>query len=91
MDSEIAASSGPYKYGYASISRELTGIAHLLSTLSAVLIGVQAGDYTLIISAFDSRHTGPYTVEIDSSARFTLQQIPQEGAGMFSKVLQDAW
>ncbi|OSX61790.1 hypothetical protein POSPLADRAFT_1144115 [Postia placenta MAD-698-R-SB12] len=71
---EVAASSGPYSYGYAHCYRELT-----------------AGDYTLVVSAFEPRHLGEFQLHVESPLRFELTPIPQEGAGMFSKVIRDAW
>ena len=50
-----------------------------------------AGDYTVVVSAFDSRHTGPYILQVESSLRFDLTPIPQEGSGMFSKVIRGEW
>lgn len=52
---------------------------------------LEAGDYTLIVSAFDPRCIGPFTLDIESSLRFDIGTIAPEGAGMFSKVIQDEW
>ncbi|OBZ69552.1 Calpain-like protease palB/RIM13 [Grifola frondosa] len=49
------------------------------------------GDYTLIISAFEPRHLGQFSLHVDSSHRFDVNSIPQEGAGMFTKVIRGAW
>ncbi|KAI0724162.1 hypothetical protein C8Q72DRAFT_786967, partial [Fomitopsis betulina] len=73
-DNELAATSGPYGFGYAHVTRELS-----------------AGDYTLILSAFEPQQQGPFKLRIESQLRFDLTPIPQEGAGMFSKVVRGAW
>ncbi|EKM60408.1 uncharacterized protein PHACADRAFT_167770 [Phanerochaete carnosa HHB-10118-sp] len=52
---------------------------------------VLAGDYTMVVSAFDNRHLGTFAFNIDCSTRFDLKPIPQEGAGMFSKVIRGEW
>lgn len=49
------------------------------------------GDYTLILSAFEPRHIGPLTLRVESSYRFDLKAIPQEGAGMYSKIIRGSW
>lgn len=51
----------------------------------------KAGDYTLIVSAFESRHTGPYTFKVECSTRIELSPVPQEGSGMFSKPVRGEW
>lgn len=50
-----------------------------------------AGDYTVIVSTFDTRHTGSYLMEVESSLRFDITPIPHEDAGMFSKIVNDSW
>jgi len=50
-----------------------------------------AGDYNVILSAFEPHHTGPYSLVVDSSSRFNISPIPQEGAGMFSKTIRGVW
>ncbi|EPT00398.1 hypothetical protein FOMPIDRAFT_1122801, partial [Fomitopsis schrenkii] len=69
-DNELAATSGPYGFGYAHVT---------------------LGDYTLILSAFEPQQQGPFKLRIESQLRFDLTPIPQEGAGMFSKVVRGAW
>ena len=54
-------------------------------------IHIAVGQYTLIISAFDPRHLGQFSLEFSSSHRFDLEPIPQEGAGMFSKIVKGFW
>ncbi|CCM05215.1 uncharacterized protein FIBRA_07425 [Fibroporia radiculosa] len=71
---EVAATSGPYSYGYSHISQDL-----------------QVGDYTLIASTFEPHHQGSFQLRVNSPFRFELVPIPQEGAGMFSRVFRDAW
>lgn len=50
-----------------------------------------AGDYTLIVSAFEPHHTGGYSLKFECSTPFDLKAIPQEGAGMYTKVTRGAW
>lgn len=46
----------------------------------------------MIVSAFEpQKYLGPYSIRVESSRRFDLQPIPQEGAGMYSKVVKGAW
>ncbi|OSC96512.1 cysteine proteinase [Trametes coccinea BRFM310] len=52
---------------------------------------VPPGDYTLVVSAFEPRHTGKFELRMESSERFDITPIPQEGAGMFSKVIRGQW
>lgn len=88
---EIVATSGPYSFGHALAYRELRGtsLANYRSQDPVRLF--LAGDYTLIVSAFEPRHLGAFKLRIESSLRFDLTPIPQEGAGMFNKVIRDAW
>ena len=50
-----------------------------------------AGDYTLVVSAFEPRHTGKFALRAECSDRFDLKPILQEGAGMFSKLVRGEW
>lgn len=50
-----------------------------------------AGDYTLVVSAFDPRHIGKFFLRVESSDKFEITPILQEGAGMFSKVVRGEW
>ncbi|KAG6836479.1 hypothetical protein H0H93_007648 [Arthromyces matolae] len=59
--------------------------------LARVRKEILPGDSTVILSAFEPRYTGPYTLKIDSSHPFELRPIPQEGAGMYGKVVRGAW
>ncbi|KAM5543052.1 hypothetical protein V8D89_003436 [Ganoderma adspersum] len=52
---------------------------------------VPPGDYTLVVSAFEPRHIGKFSLKLECSDRFDLTPILQEGAGMFSKVIRDEW
>lgn len=95
IEKEVAASSGAYMYGHAQIIKDLMRALHLLSpSLFPVINPVPrliAGDYTLIISAFEPRHTGPFALKVECSTSFDLKSIPQEGAGMYSKIVKGAW
>ena len=50
-----------------------------------------AGDYTVVISAFDPSHQGQFSLRVKSSHRIQLDTIPQEGAGMFMKTVRGEW
>ncbi|KAH7907349.1 hypothetical protein BJ138DRAFT_1160375 [Hygrophoropsis aurantiaca] len=50
-----------------------------------------AGNYTVILSAFDPSQLGAYTLRIESERRFDLKAIPQEGAGMYNRVVKGEW
>jgi len=52
---------------------------------------IQPGEYTIILSAFEPRHTGPFSLSVKSMNRVELIPIPQEGAGMFSKFATGSW
>lgn len=56
-----------------------------------LIIFITAGDYTVILSAFEPRHMGPYTIRVESSHRFDFKAIPQEGAGMYTKTIRGSW
>ncbi|KAJ6590028.1 hypothetical protein DFH09DRAFT_1307482 [Mycena vulgaris] len=49
------------------------------------------GDYTIILSAFESNQMGSFSLEVESSLSFDLKAIPQEGAGMYTKTIRGAW
>jgi hypothetical protein len=50
-----------------------------------------AGDYTVILSAFEPDQTGKFTLKVESTSRFELKSIPQEGAGMYVKTVRGEW
>ncbi|KAI0669613.1 hypothetical protein C8Q78DRAFT_1070706 [Trametes maxima] len=75
---DLALSSGPYNHGYALASGQVP--RHVL-----------AGDYTLVVSAFEPRHIGRFDLRMESSDKFEITPILQEGAGMFSKVVKGEW
>ncbi|KAI8978288.1 hypothetical protein BD414DRAFT_495116 [Trametes punicea] len=52
---------------------------------------VPPGDYTLVASAFEPRHVGKFTLRVESSEKFDITAVPQEGAGMFIKTVRGEW
>ncbi|KAH9935228.1 uncharacterized protein BXZ73DRAFT_89556 [Epithele typhae] len=52
---------------------------------------IPPGDYTLVISAFEPRHSGKFGLRAECSDRFELTPVQQEGAGMFSKLVRGEW
>ncbi|KAI0250079.1 hypothetical protein BJV78DRAFT_620230 [Lactifluus subvellereus] len=49
------------------------------------------GDFTLTVSAFSPTHQGAFSLLVCSSRRVEVDPIPQEGAGMFNKILHGKW
>src|SRR5882757_6818383 len=49
------------------------------------------GEYTVVVSVFEPHHMGSFSLMVDSSYPFDLKPIPQEGAGMYSKVVHSSW
>ena len=94
---DLALSSGPYSYGYANAFGHVPRMS--ISSASApnapsLTMGrgpYIAGDYTLVVSAFEPHHIGKFSLKLECSDRFDLTPILQEGAGMFSKVIRDEW
>lgn len=59
--------------------------------LARIAKDIAPGEYTVVASAFESHHMGPFSLKVDCSFPFDLQEIPQEGAGMYTKVVLGAW
>ncbi|KAI0317408.1 hypothetical protein OF83DRAFT_1058748 [Amylostereum chailletii] len=49
------------------------------------------GTYTVVVSAFEPAHQGPFALHLASSHPTQLEAIPQEGAGMFTKTIRGEW
>jgi len=49
------------------------------------------GVYTIIISTFEPGKCAPFMLEFECTLPFTLEPIPAEGAGSFSKVVRGFW
>ena len=49
------------------------------------------GEYAIIVSTFTPQNMGQFTLRVEGSHRFELTPIPQEGAGMFSKIIRGSW
>lgn len=89
-ESEVAATSGAYSYGLARIVKDLS--RRLFDPrYDLPLTHPLAGDYTMVVSAFEPRHLGPFVIRADCSQAFDLKAIPQEGAGMYNKTVRGAW
>jgi len=72
---DIVCGSGTYSYGLASAGGDLL-----------------AGSYTVIVSTFEAqKNLGPFSLRAESSRRVSLEAIPQEGAGMYSKMVKGSW
>ncbi|KAL0577695.1 cysteine protease [Marasmius crinis-equi] len=59
--------------------------------LARIVAQLSPGDYNIVVSAFEPRHTGDFKLDISSDLRLNVTNILQEGAGMFSKSVRDAW
>lgn len=59
--------------------------------LARVRKDISPGDYAVILSAFEPHHMGPFSLKVDCSYPFDIKPIPQEGAGMYTKVVRGAW
>ncbi|KIK77356.1 hypothetical protein PAXRUDRAFT_835008, partial [Paxillus rubicundulus Ve08.2h10] len=72
---EVVVSSGAYTYGHARVAANMA-----------------PGDYTVVLSAFEPQiHLGAFTLKVECSRRIDLTAIPQEGAGMYSRVTKGEW
>ncbi|KAF8841696.1 cysteine proteinase [Paxillus ammoniavirescens] len=72
---EVVISSGAYTYGHARAAANMA-----------------PGDYTVVLSAFEPQiHLGSFTLKVECSHRIDLTAIPQEGAGMYSRVTKGEW
>ncbi|KAK7691878.1 hypothetical protein QCA50_005282 [Cerrena zonata] len=60
------------------------GFAHTAKELSA-------GEYTVIISAFDPQSLGPFSLDVASTQPVEFESIAHEGDGMISKVMRGSW
>jgi calpain-7 len=89
---EIAASSGAYSYGTSRIIQDLSGEVHWSFKMMTVFTNsVSVGDYTVILSAFEPQHFGKFSLKVESSHRFDLKALQQEGAGMYCKTVRGQW
>ncbi|KAF9228468.1 cysteine proteinase [Gyrodon lividus] len=72
---EVVTSSGAYTYGHARATASMA-----------------AGDYTVVLSAFEPQiHLGAFTLKVECSRQIDFTAIPQEGAGMYSRVAKGEW
>jgi len=72
--------------------QRLSHVGSKASNLGALKVtDLVAGEYTIVVSAFEPQHMGPFTLKVESSHPFDMQPIHQEGAGMYSRVIQGSW
>jgi calpain-7 len=93
-DSQTATSSRvPVHIATATRQRPKTSRVRLppRSPPSPLTVRHPAGTYTVVVSAFEPTHQGPFTLNIASSVKVTLEPIPQEGSGMFAKTIRGEW
>ncbi|KAJ9091431.1 hypothetical protein QFC21_007221 [Naganishia friedmannii] len=72
---EVVADCGEYRYGQTSVTKT----------------GVGVGVYTLVASSFEANRASKATIKIQSTLPLEISSIPQEGAGMFSRMLKGQW
>ncbi len=85
------ANSGAYGYGIAQAVAGLKGLSANLSASCLLKLQFVAGDYALIVSAFEPRYRGAYSLRIESTSKVEVNPIPMEGAGMFCKAIRGQW
>ncbi|KAF9462395.1 hypothetical protein BDZ94DRAFT_1261255 [Collybia nuda] len=74
------------------VEKELAGSSGAYGYgLARVTKEVSAGDYTVIVSAFEPHHMGSFSLKIECSRSFDIKPILQEDAGMYTKVTRGAW
>ncbi|KAJ9097859.1 hypothetical protein QFC19_006651 [Naganishia cerealis] len=72
---DVVADSGEYRYGHTSVTKADVGV----------------GVYTLVVSSFEANKIFKASVKIQSTSPLDISPIPQEGAGMFSRVVKGQW
>ncbi|KAJ9115525.1 hypothetical protein QFC22_005286 [Naganishia vaughanmartiniae] len=72
---DVVADSGEYRYGQASFTKTDVGV----------------GIYTLVASSFEAGRASKAALKIQSTLPLDVSPIPQEGAGMFSRVVKGQW
>lgn len=91
-EKDLVATSGAYNYGSARIAKSISGKwYYLLRLFSFVSLSISVGTYVVVVSAFEPHHTGPFSLQVESSHAFDMKPIPQEGAGMYCKTIRGAW
>ena len=90
-EKELVVTSGAYSYGLVTAAKELSSMFSSSIDPTIPLRSSLAGEYTVVASAFEPHHMGSFSLKVDSSYPFDLKPIPQEGAGMYSKVVRGLW
>lgn len=89
---EVVVSSGAYTYGRARAAADMTRRSRSSHFTVSMLMYCKAGDYTVVLSAFEPQvHLGEFTLKIESSRKVDLTPIPQEGAGMYARISKGEW
>lgn len=68
-------SSGEYRVGYTT----------------AALVYLEPGDYTIVLSLYEPKTTGPFTLICRSSSDFQLTQLVSISAGFFDRSVVVSW
>lgn len=50
-----------------------------------------AGTYTIVVSAFQTKDEGEFDLSVGCNLPIAVTPIPQEGAGLFSRIVKGAW
>jgi len=65
IEKELAASSGAYNYGLARVAKDVARECNYQTAPLLFMIVWLAGDYTMVLSAFEPRHMGSYSLKIE--------------------------
>ncbi|ORY29529.1 hypothetical protein BCR39DRAFT_531983 [Naematelia encephala] len=74
-EDSVVGDSGAYGYGITYLD----------------LPNIKLGTYTMVVSTFEPRETGSYTLTVESTGPIKLEQLPPEGAGMYSRIVTGSW
>lgn len=53
--------------------------------------GLRPGTYTIVVSAFQTKDEGEFDLSVGCNLPIAVTPIPQEGAGLFSRIVKGAW
>lgn len=84
VERDVVTSSGAYTYGLAQVVKDLLRAFFFFFVIGGLNhLHPKAGDYTVVVSAFEPKYSGPFRITVESQIPFELKRILQEGAGMY--------
>ena len=83
--------SGSYSHATAFLDNSAVQGEHAFHRGESALTLPSVGNYTLSVSAFEPGQLGKYRMVVESDLPVSAQPIPQEGAGMYSRVVTRRW